>query len=389
MALNISQDPKKALILFVDVINSSKFSSVLTYKKYFELIEGFQNEFKLLGSRYFPSLDKKEQIVKYRLVDSRGDEGIVFVIDTSAAPRSLLSKAIEFIYHLKGRLRFSRLSAADRNITPTFMGLAAGLHYGNVAFATGIDPSTNHSIIAQIEGYSINFAKRLESNARLGKYSNIILSKVAAKYLEGSPIVLSPIYASMKGIEDSEEMYEIESGLFDHMNIDGNDAGDEYFLDRLREEIELKPYNIDKQWLKTLVISVLESLTNLSPVPARKNEYFNRASKFAWHSADEEDPILLYQRSIDYRLERKHTQEIRYLKQIMDKYPGFLFARKQIVKAFYQMFRNKIGQHDRIYCRDIAEEFLQRFLNDLDPDEIKEFKNIIKRLGDCKEKVLR
>jgi len=92
-----------ALLVFADIIDSSKFSSVLGYVEYAKRLTEYRQLFIDLGERYFPlPIDKT---LNFSKVDARGDEGTVFCIARGKKEkRELIFRAIEFLYHLKGQL---------------------------------------------------------------------------------------------------------------------------------------------------------------------------------------------------------------------------------------------------------------------------------------------
>lgn len=120
----------------------------------------------------------------------------------------LVFRAIKFLFHLKGILEFAVQNPSEKDSAPTRIGLGAGIHFGRVAGRSLIEQD-GHSVINQIEGYAINRAKRIESSSRAGRYSRVFLSKEPAMLLEDQPVILLRLTVSMKGIEESAEVYEV------------------------------------------------------------------------------------------------------------------------------------------------------------------------------------
>jgi len=374
--LKISDQPVEALLVFADVIDSSKFSSILGFKKYAERLIQFQQLFKTLGQRYFP--DIQDETTCFNRVDSRGDEGIIFHLEPSDLNKRAhwVFTAIEFLLHLKGRLYFEEDNATTA--FPIRMGVGAGIHVGKVAFASRI--KDYRSKITQIEGFSINKAKRVESSSRDGMYSKIILSNEAARLMEGQPVLFHHISSSMKGIEEKAILYEVRAGLFSGLRIDPKDNGDKIMISNL-EKLATAPEKIDDYWLKSLIVSVLDVQLHDAFAGEHRKEYRDKQLRLAWHSTCEEDPILLYLRASNYGIQSEYTQQLRYLKNILDKYPDFTFAQKQMVKACWHIASADAERAEKVYAHDVAKEFLERFPQLLNTTEKENFERIVKEMA--------
>ena len=362
-----------SLLVFADIIDSSKYSAVLGYADYANRLLKFQNMFKELGRRYFPP--PNDRSMEYCLVDARGDEGILFYAAPQADFSELVFRSIEFIYHLKGRLRFADYEKDTGRSSPQRLGLGAGIHVGQVAYA--VKNENNHLVIDHLEGFSINYAKRIESCSRLGKYSRVFLSKEAARLLEDKPVVLSRMAASMKGIDDSAEVFEVQAGLFSGIKLDQNNLEDE----RLKETVinfAREPLEPEEPWQKSLSMSVLDYLLSQTSVGVRRNEYRDLQLKIAWNSSIEDDPIFLYVRARDHWDNKQYTQHIRYLRQIIQEHPEFVHARKRMVRACWAIAKSKAEPAEKVFARDMAKEFLNRFPHLLTVEEKKEFHELIK-----------
>jgi hypothetical protein len=375
-------DVTDAVLVFADIIDSSKFSSVLGFLDYANKLINFRELFKILADRYFPGPEDKN--LRFIEIEARGDEGIIFCISPSIEEtRANIFRAIEFLYHLKGLLNFGIKvdgSVEPQLISPKKIELGAGIHVGPVAYATVL--KENHKEIVNIDGYAINKAKRVETASRLGKYSKIMLSKEAARLLEAEPILLARIRSPMKGVEEQADLYEVESGLFENMKIETINPIEnhlDYELLKFIKEKAENPYSIDEEWLKSLVISILDILISreqaiLSP---NREKYENQQFNIAWNSSIESDPILLYLRARYYEKKGKYTQQIRHLKQLINKYPEFIFARKSMVKACWKIAQKGQERAEKIYARDVAEELLENFPHLLSEKERKDFAEIM------------
>ena len=114
-----------------------------------------------------------------------------------------------------------------------------------------------------------------------------------------------------------------------------------------------------------------------SMVAALKDEYHNQQLKIAWSSSIEDDPILIYLRARHYQQQGKYTQQIRHLKLILDQHPEFVFAKKRMVEACWKIAVQGSEPAEKVFARDVAEEFLTNFSHFLSPEEKKQFSDII------------
>ena len=88
---------KYALLMFVDIVDSSVHSSILGIENFARKVLAFQSLFCDLGERYF--CDKPcftERIESFCLVDARGDEGLVFLVDDGQSGADLVHRAVAF-----------------------------------------------------------------------------------------------------------------------------------------------------------------------------------------------------------------------------------------------------------------------------------------------------
>ena len=361
-----------ALLLFADVVDSSKYSSVLGFGEYAKRLLHFQATFKDLGERYFPKVE--DEALAYTYVDARGDEGIVFILDPQCRWPELAFRAIEFLYHLKGVLRFGADEEREQHQAPSRLRIGAGIHLGRVAYTVTLRES--RSVIVGLEGFAINYAKRVESCSREGRYSQIMLSSEAAKCLELEPVLFRSMRSGIKGIADNVELFEVQSGLFDDFQLCLDRPADERMIQAVCDLVE-RPEAIDESWIKGFAVSLLECLCGMTPVQLEKTEYRKRQLGLAWHRTNEDDPILLFLRSREHREARQYTQEIRYLRRIMDEHPELVHARLFMIKACWALVKSKAERAEKVYARDMAQEFLDHFPRFLNDEEKEEFRRLI------------
>lgn len=367
-----------ALLVFADVIESSRLSAYLGPLAYAEQLLNFQELFENLGRKYFQEV--KDQSSEYSLIAARGDEGLLFYVSHEIPKADMIYKALEFIFELKGRLRV--VTALDESSDRPFKGieLGAGIHFGPVAVLTAIErdeSGTKRSLIKRLEGYSINYAKRVESCSRQGNYSRVFLSKEAANVLDGDPIIFSKTMEALKGIGENVEVFEVQSGYFHHIPVSTELPEDESLINFVNDLAE-NPDKIDEPWIKPFIVSVLDSRLNNIKDPSQRAIYQSRLTKLAWHRPSEDDPILLFIRAREYERINDQTARITYLKKIIDEFPQFIYARKKLVDACWKIAKKKTERSEKIFARDTAKEFINKFSDYLSDKERKEFRRIVK-----------
>jgi class 3 adenylate cyclase len=373
---------KKALLLFSDIIDSSVYSSILGIEQYAKDILKFQRLFKDLAERHFkksPALRKA-----FIRIGTGGDEGTIFLIADESlrlSPGELIYRAIQFAFELKALLEL--VFEPETDVIPRKMHVGTGIHFGDVATVlreteqVGVPSAMTE--IHHIEGYAINYAKRIESATRLGKYSQVFLSKAASAYIWDYPIVLEKHRAELKGISKLEDVSEVRSAFFREMPLDYPPKVIEQFIIKY----VIDPTNLDfinEPWLKSFSVSVLDSVSELQAFRSVKKKYQERQKQIAWHNHAEDDPILLFIRALDCEARKQHTKRLSILKEIISAYPSFIYARKEMVKAIADLIEEKCLPTELVYAKDIAEELLEHYSGILKSDEIGEFKKIIEKI---------
>jgi len=353
-----------ALLMFVDIVDSSILSSISGVKKFARQVMPFQELFRVLGHQYFwdkPSFDEK--VSAWCEVQARGDEGLVFVIDAEQSGTELINKAIRFAFDLKMRMKILHNTLPDR--PPQEMKIAVGIHYGEVAAINRLTTTEGgpRNLIEKILGYSINYAKRVESSSRVGKFSKVFLSKEAADLISYQPIALYKHEVPLKGIQANEEVYEIRSVLLDNVPIKISDGegiiDEEEFIRYFTSEVEEEDFLRDS-WLKSATVSVLDGRKDAVKGTKLEKGYAERIEQIAWGKLVEDDPIILYWRARVCENEEKYTRAISYLKEIIKACPSLIRARTQVIENCYEMMKQeKKVSTDIIFIRDTAEELLE------------------------------
>ena len=309
----------------------------------------------------------------YSQVDARGDEGTIFYYNPDESPDDLIFKAIQFSYELKARIELLD------NDSPKSMKVGIGIHFDKVAIIPEIlndEKGTPRSVIGALQGFSINYAKRIESCSRVGKYSKIILSKKAASCLDGDPIVFTKQLSDLKGIERSEEVFEVQSVFIDKLPYDKSFHGSEEFIEKYQSHEETCDF-IQEPWQKSVALSVLSTSYNDARTKSLQARYKKSISELTWLKPMEDDPILLFTRAKLCGEDEKYTQKLEYLRNLVKAYPEFIHARIKLAGACCEVSQKAEERVELVFERNIADEFLNKFNEYLSTEERKLYKQIL------------
>ena len=142
---------------------------------------------------------------------------------------------------------------------------------------------------------------------------------------------------------------------------------------------------IRNTWMKSLIISVMNSKIERNRLTSAKEVFWKIMADFAWADPNEDDPILLYVRSIDLDLKEEYTRRVSVLDAIVKMFPHFVTARKQLVKALWDVISNEPEKDDKvIFVRNVVSEFLVHYSELLRGSEKEEFTAILDEISSAK-----
>ena len=332
-----------ALLLFVDIIDSSVHSSMWGADKFARQVIDFQDLFSSLGTKYFkdkPSFE--ESVIAYCKVEARGDEGLVFLVDPEQTGNDLVHKAVRFAFELKTRMRLAHRKQLDP--PPQELRVAVGIHYGEVAAVSVLKTLQGlpRRPIDSLIGYSINYAKRVESASRGGRFSRVFLSKEAADLIAYSPIALCKHEVPLKGIQSNEEVYEVRSALLSGIPLADTSGTSgvtgeevlEYFVTGAADDDFLRD-----PWLRSIAISILDERRLSVRGTASEKRYFDRIQSLVWSRLSEDDPILLFWRGIQCESEGRHSRAVLHFRELVLECPQLVRARTRLITACFNLVR--------------------------------------------------
>lgn len=204
------EGPLDAAIMFVDLVDSSAFASVLGLKEYSDYVRSFheivQRQCDYFFKRYLGKKYEEGRDYHYSIV---GDE-LVFFMHTGKSPNDVYLLAILGIT-LKAAWISSPLNRRRISQRSSPAEIAIGINFGQVwarRLGDGFDK----------QGYAINLAKRIESYSRNGQHFRIFLSDAAYKLIHTrmrNLLFSGREYASGKGIVGRFGVYEIVDAFVD------------------------------------------------------------------------------------------------------------------------------------------------------------------------------
>ncbi len=204
------EGPLDTAIMFVDLVDSSVFASVLGLKEYSDYVESFHEVVRVQCEHFFEHYlrGKYERVRDYEYFVI-GDE-LVFFMHTAKpsndvyllATLGITLKAAWFASPFN-RERVERRSAAAE--------IAVGINFGTV-WARQLESGF------KTQGYAINLAKRIESHSRDGRHFRIFLSDTAYNLLHTrmrNLLFSDREFATGKGILGRFSVYEIVDAFVD------------------------------------------------------------------------------------------------------------------------------------------------------------------------------
>lgn len=200
------------VVMFVDIVGSSEISNNKTLEDYYDFLGQFRDCF-LKVCDHYKKLEYEEHERPFFHREVRGDEGCVKIFVPGPSFSSVASNiktAISIALDLKREwllTKFNRQRIRKDQLLP--IEIAIGIHAGKVWV------TKEGSVEYRPEGYAINLAKRIEGEARNGKFTHILLSEATRGLLhnltdEPTFLLDAPYPFRPKGISREIKVYEIK-----------------------------------------------------------------------------------------------------------------------------------------------------------------------------------
>jgi len=224
-------------ILFADLINSVGISAVLDFWAYDELLEEYQKHLSLAvdeASRpgdvpvaetyiagdqlavFFYDKEQVERNERILALPEGSDERVKLEQDTRLTCDHALFGALRTAIILKNSWLSTPLNMERVKARHLPFDIGIGIHRGICVLRERGDGTT------RIEGFAINFAKRIESYARIGRVTQVMLSRGAVerlRFIRRAHVVMrqrlgftshQPSEGELKGLQVGLELFELK-----------------------------------------------------------------------------------------------------------------------------------------------------------------------------------
>lgn len=369
------QDPQEitCTMMFIDMVESSLFSKILPIKEYAQKILSYQTTMKDAYTHFYDTnkvLNQSNPIKTYvqkpEDINLRGDE--VF-ITLSTNIRILNPLDIELAIKLGMYMKFKWL-LTQRKIErepKRYIELGIGLNQGSVAAIT--DENMN---IESIEGYEINYTKRVESFSRNGKYTNVFISEKAKNILKTSKMIFEEHEnVNLKGIESNASIFELKEFLFEDIFIDYTEE-----LERDISDINTIQHTITRCWVEQYIVSILFSNYCRKKGDHYKDKILKIIRDTNFHN------LIFYKFLKAYFIEDNMILKLKYYQEIVNQRPTFLLARKEII-ILYNKLKGKINRIEplALQVKNYIDELFKYHGSLLETGEKEQYVKILKEIN--------
>ena len=177
---------RMAVILFVDIINSSELSNVLSFTQYDRFVRTFQSVTTEVLSKYLICDERYAKDRRRQFEASvRGDEVCVILYSNVGGAkvadyrREDIKMALLLAIEMKRKWLTSEPNSRRIKDGKSLVDIGIGINCGHVVVGEHcrISPENEVQKRTTAEGYAINLAKRIEVHSRGGVYSKIFVSR--------------------------------------------------------------------------------------------------------------------------------------------------------------------------------------------------------------------
>ncbi len=349
---------RQALLVFIDIKNSSTYCEYYKLGEYARLVETFREKFNTLAEIF---LNQKEHIDNYH-IECRGDEGFICIFFPEDPSPAILEKKREvlrifsFLIILKAILHIY-----SKDITNSPIDIAVGINYGKVAI---MEKDT-------VCGYDINFTKRIESESRNNLYCGIFVSESIKEILKYENIILSPHRCEIKGISHNPILYEVQYAFINiRENITDKEADN---ISAIFKNKSLAEINFNHSILLSLYYLFHE--LNIDG----KKEYFEqKLNGIIFHTVHERDPTILLLRAQSHINKKSFLSAVHYFKKALEYNPEYTKAAIELASLLKEMpdfCRGNVAE-----AKAIAKDLIDNFSDVIGKDNLDRINNALKSM---------
>ncbi len=255
---SVTRSPQRrmAVILFIDIADSSELSNVLSFEKYDELVWSFQTVAKGVLQRHVQeNTDYTADTHRKYETSMRGDEMCTILYshvgaeDEQKYRQKNIRTALQLAIEMKRKWLCGEWNCARINDGKSIIDIGIGINCGYVIVDKHwrVDQKGEISPQESAEGYAINLAKRIEGYSRSGVYSKIFVSRSVYNILRiDFQIAFSQVHMALfKGIAQAVPVYEIKS--FGH--VEDTSFRPELSAEEVHPYKKAVDYNPHELWL--------------------------------------------------------------------------------------------------------------------------------------------
>jgi hypothetical protein len=247
--------------------------------------------------------------------------------------------------------------------------LAVGINQGQMAAFTN-----DQEEIEGIEGYEINYAKRVESFSRIGKYTNIFLSEKTRNIFKSANMIFEKYEdCDLRGIDEHVNLYEVKEFLFQSMPSIYDEAMSQLFQ-RIRKDRLLAS---GKSWLEQYMINILFN----TYCQKKLDHYKEKILEFINDSYHRD--LLFYRFLKAYLLEDEFLfLKLQYYQEIVKERPSYTLARKEIIRL-YEHLCDKVNKIEplALQVKNYIDELMKFHLDLIEQNEREMYGKILSRIN--------
>lgn len=357
-------------VIFVDLIESSLFSKILSVEEYANIVELFQDIAKKIYENFrSTNIVNSEKYYMPETISPRGDEAVIYFSTNTSTERNPhdIELAVKLALQIKFEWKKELISKGYES--KRHIDLAIGINRGQVAAKMNEDMR-----IVKVEGYEINYAKRVESYSRIGKYTNIFLSEKSRKVLKNVNIIFEKYEdCSLKGIEEKINLYEVNEFIFDELPYVLNE--------NLQESIEIiiktQFPTMNKAWLEQYIISIL-----YSELSKKYLDYYKKKILRLINDSRYQNRILYKFLKAYFLDDTLLLLKLKYYQEIVKENSSFIAARKEIIRLYEKLSEKMIKLEPiALQVKNYIDEMYNFNKELIEPDEREMYDRILLRIN--------
>ena len=362
-------------IMFVDLVDSSVHAKILGIDQYTNRLMQFQKTMQETYSSFVEALSgsviKGKECLPIKITP-RGDEAVVYFTTNKSKKcnEDDVFLAIKLALQMKFAWKKALMEVGGGEVeTKQHIELGIGINQGEVAAIT-----TDDMEITNIEGYEINYAKRVESCSRLGKYTNVFLSEKARNVFHNANMIFEKHEdCNLSGIDENVNLYEVREFLFNYTPYHFDEQMKELF-NAIKENV-LPAFN--KTWLEQYMINIL-----YNEFSRTRLEHYKDKIKEIILMSHHPDQIFYKFLKAYFLSDEMILLKLQYYQEIVKERATFILARKEIIRLYEKVY-------DKLTKLELLSLDVKNYIDDMknfhseiiEPDETETYEKILAKIN--------